>query len=105
MEYDVELMRDMMLLLETRQLSPRSTVVISLGEVADELGTITAAVAASLDLLLRLDYIDGAGQDEYGYWLFRKLTRKGVEFVRQARRPKDWERLKRHYGQAAVPEG
>ncbi len=97
MDHDVELLRELMLSLETQQLSPRAPVVISLDEEARELGRLPEAVASGLDALLRLEYIDGAGQDEPGFWLFRKLTRKGVNFVREVRTPRDWARLKRRY--------
>lgn len=106
MHYDVELMRDLMLALEPRQVSPRSNVVLALDDLGEEMGCSVEEVGAGLDLLLSLDYIDGGGQDDdYGFWLFRKLTRKGVQFIREARHPKDWERLKRHYQQVVAPEG
>ena len=98
MEYDVELLREVMFSLEERQLSPRTTVVLSLVEEAVEFGRTPAQVEASLDALLKLEYIDGGGHDEdLGYWLFRKLTRKGTQFVRATREPRDWERMKRHF--------
>ena len=98
MEYDVELLRELMFSLEVRQLSPRTTVVLSLTEEAVAFGRTPAQVEASLDALLDLEYIDGAGHDdEPSYWLFRKLTRKGTQFVRATREPRDWERMKRHF--------
>ena len=98
MEYDVELLRELMFSLEERQQSPRTTVVVSLVEEAMEFGCTSAQVEASLDALLELEYIDGSGHDEEpGYWLFRKLTRKGTQFVRATREPRDWERMKRHF--------
>ena len=97
MSYDLELMRQLMLTLEDRQLSPRSTVVLSLDDEARDLGRLPEAIAEGLNVLLDLEYIDGGGEDDHGYWLFRKLTRKGVQFVREARQPRDWERMKRRY--------
>lgn len=98
MEYDVELLRDLMFSLEARQLSPRTTIVLSLREESSEFGTTPAQVEHCLDTLLGLEYIDGGGHDEEpGYWLFRKLTRKGTQFVRATRDPRDWERMKRHF--------
>ena len=97
MEPDVELIRDLLLALDERQVSPRMTVVIALDEAARDLGRTPEAVARGLDLLLERAYIDGPGQTEPGFWLFRKLTRKGTSFVREARAPAAWARLKRHY--------
>lgn len=97
MPQNVELMRELMLLLEARELSPRSTVVVSLDDEAIETGFTSDELADGLNLLLELDYIDGPGQDEPGFWLFRKLTRKGRNFISATRRPADWERMKRHF--------
>ncbi len=103
MGYDVELLRELIFSLEARQLSPRTTIVLSLTEEAVALGRTPTQVEASLDALLELEYIDGAGpDDEPGYWLFRKLTRKGTQFVRATREPRDWERMKRHFGSQRV---
>ena len=86
MEPDVELIRDLLLALDERQVSPRMTVVIALDEAARDLDRTPEAVARGLDLLL-----------EPGFWLFRKRTRKGASFVREARAPAAWARLKRRY--------
>ena len=86
-----------MLALESRQQSPRANVVLSLDDEARDLGRLPEAVATGLDALLKLDYIDGPGPDEPGFWLFRKLTRKGTLFVRETRKPRDWARLKGRY--------
>ena len=95
--HDVELMRDLLFLLEERQISPRSNVVLAIDAEADALGESPEMVEAGLNMLLDLDYIDGPGQDEPGFWLFRKLTRKGNQFVKATRREGDWERLKRYF--------
>ena len=97
MIHDVDLMRDLLFLLEERQVSPRSTVVLSIQDEADDLGRLPDVIEASLNMLLDLEYIDGPGRDEPGFWLFRKLTRKGAEFVKATRRPRDWEQMKRHF--------
>ena len=97
MFHDIELMRELMFLLEARQISPRSTVILSIYIEAEELGRAPEAVEGGLDNLLDLGYIDGAGRDEPGFWLFRKLTRKGVEFVRATRHQGDWERMKSYF--------
>ena len=97
MFHDVELMRELLFLLEARQISPRSTVILSISAEAAELGQAPEAVEGGLDNLLDLGYIDGPGRDEPDFWLFRKLTRKGVEFVRATRRQGDWERIKNHF--------
>ena len=104
MSHDVELMRELLFLLEARQISPRSTVILSIDVEAEELGQAPEAIEDGLDNLLELGYIDGAGRDEPGLWLFRKLTRKGVEFVKATRHQRDWERIKRYYAaQLMVP--
>lgn len=99
MQYDVELIRDLMFVLETCQTSPRSTVILSIGEEASELGCLPEDIEAGLTTLLDFDYIDGPGHDEPGFFLFRKLTRKGNQFVRATRSQRDWERLKRQFAQ------
>ena len=97
MNPDVELFRDLLFVLETCQTSPRSTVIISIDAEADGLGCVPEAIEAGLAALLDYEYIDGPGLDAPGFFLFRKLTRKGVQFVRETRDPRDWERMKRHF--------
>ena len=97
MAYDVELMRELMLALEDRQQSPRAPVVISLDQEAIYFGCEPDDVGFCLNVLLELDYIDGPGTDEPGFWLFRKLTRKGNKFVDEVRFPEDWQRVKLRY--------
>lgn len=98
MEYDVELLRELMFALDERQQSPRMTVVLSLPEEARAFGCSPLEIETCLDVLLELEYIDGAGHDEDpNFWLFRRLTRKGTQFVRATRKPRDWERMKRHF--------
>lgn len=98
MGYDIELMRELLFSLEARQQSPRATVILSLTEEAVETGVSPPQIKSSLDALLELEYIDGAGHDdEADFWLFRKLTRKGTQFVRATREPRDWEKMKRHF--------
>ena len=93
-------MRELMFSLEARQQSPRATIILSLTEEAVDLGVSPPRIRSSLDALLELEYIDGAGNDdEAGFWLFRKLTRKGTQFVRATREPRDWEKMKRHFGE------
>ena len=98
MTYDVDLMRALMLVLEERQTSPRMAVVISLEDEAEALGREASEIGFCLTSLLELDYIDGPGEDEPGFWLFRKLTRRGKTFVEEVRLAKDWVRIKQSYG-------
>lgn len=107
MGYDVDLMRELLFELEGRQTSPRSTVVISLDAEAIALGRTIRDVEAGLEGLLDLDYIDGPapGPDTPGFFLFRKLTRKGAQFVRMTQSPSDWERLKRRFARPGLPDG
>ena len=97
MDNDVELMRDLLLLLEEYQTSPRSVIIVSVEAEADAVERPAAEIEACLATLLELDYIDGPGHDEPGFFLFRKLTRKGLKFVEAARRPRDWQAMKRHF--------
>jgi hypothetical protein len=83
-----------MFLLESRQASPRTIVIILPEEEARHLGTCTGSVLNGLNLLKDLDYIDGPGAESDGHWFFRKLTRKGADFVRITRRPDEWEIIK-----------
>lgn len=92
--HDVELLRTALLYLETRQVSPRASVIIFLREEAAALDYDERSFEEALNRLLELDYIEGPGPEANGLWLFRKLTRKGVEFVRATRDADDWDRLK-----------
>ena len=103
MPHDVDLLRDILLYLEGRQVSPRATVMVEVAAEAAELGLDERAFGTGLNLLLDLDYIEGPGAEAGGIWLFRKLTGKGVQFVRAARRPADWDRIKQRHGGGQVP--
>jgi hypothetical protein len=103
LSHDVELLRTALLYLETRQVSPRATVIIDLRDEAADLDYDQQVFENGLNLLLDLDYIEGPGSDAQGLWLFRKLTRKGIEFVRATRDPADWTRMKQHRGVGTVP--
>ena len=98
---DVEMLRELMLVLEDRQLSPRQTIIIELYAEAEALTWSPLDLADGLDHLLAIDYIEGPGMDEEGFFLFRKLTRRGLAFLRAARRPRDWDKLKRQYAAIA----
>ena len=98
---DVDLLRRLMLMLEERQLSPRQNVVIDFDGEAAELSCSSQDMAEGLDRLLAIDYIDGPGVDNEGFFLFRKVTRRGVQFLREARHPRDWDRIKKRY---ALPD-
>lgn len=99
--FDVDLMRDLLFELETRQVSPRSTVFVSIDDQAIALDRSRAEIEFSLTGLLDLDYIDGPGMDE-GFFLFRKLTRKGNEFLRATRRARDWDKMKQHFAMQRI---
>ena len=91
---DFELLRLILLHLEDRQTSPRATVIIELAAEAEAVACDAGSLEDGLNLLLQLGYIEGPGAEANGFWLFRKLSRKGAEFVRLARDPADWSRLK-----------
>jgi hypothetical protein len=97
MVHDVDLLRDLLFMLEQRQVSPRATIIVSIDEASYDLNRMPDDIAKSLGVLQALDYIEGPGQDEPGVWLFRKLTRKGVQFVRQMRNPRAWEQMKSRF--------
>lgn len=105
LSHDVELLRTALLYLETRQVSPRATVVIDVRDGAADLDYDEQRFEDGLNLLLDLDYIEGPGPEADGLWLFRKLTRKGIEFVRATRDPADWTRMKQDRGINAMPSG
>ena len=98
-EGDVELFRDLLLVLETYQTSPRAVVIISSELESETLGRPPVEIEEGLATLLDYEYIDGPGPDEPGFFLFRKLTRKGLEFIKASRHPRDWEQLKQHYAE------
>ena len=100
--HDFEFLRLLLLYLEDRQTSPRATVIVDTRDEAAALDCHPAAFEQGLTLLLDLGYVEGPGADGSGLWLFRKLSRKGVEFVRLAREPKDWLRLKHRYGEGTT---
>ena len=99
MDHDVELMRELLLTLEEYQTSPRSVVVVSAELEGESLERDPTEIEAGLAALFDYDYIDGPGPDAPGFFLFRKLTRKGLRFVQETRADRDWEKLKRHYAQ------
>ncbi len=99
MDHDVELMRELLLTLEEYQTSPRSVIVVSAELESESLERDPAEIEAGLATLLDFEYIDGPGPDAPGFFLFRKLTPKGLRFVRETRAERDWEKLKRHYAQ------
>ena len=102
---NVELLRELLFLLETRELSPRSTVIIAVDVEALDIGCPSEEIVDGLNLLLDLDYIDGPGEDEPGFWFFRKLTRKGRKFLTAARHPADWEIIKRRFETQTSAQG
>ncbi len=95
---DADLLRNLILRLERRQVSPRTTIIIEPEDEAEILRADKTMIIASLDRLLDLGYIEGPGEDN-GAWLFRKLTAKGTRFAAAACDPKDWEMIKRHFQQ------
>ncbi len=102
---DVDLMRELLLILETRQVSPRATIIFSIDEAAEELNRVPDDIVDGLGRLQDLAYIDGPGQDEPGIWLFRKLTRKGAQFVREMRNPRAWEKMKTRFASQRLEQG
>ena len=102
---DVDLMRELLLILEVRQVSPRAIIIFSVEDAAQDLNRMPADVLEGLGVLQDLDYIDGPGQDDSGIWLFRKLTRKGAHFVQQTRSPQAWEQMKTRFANQRFAQG
>ena len=102
---DVDLMRELLFILETRQVSPRATIIFSIEDAAQALNRPPDAIFNGLGALQDLNYIDGPGEDEPGIWLFRKLTRKGIQFVRHVRNPRAWEKMKTHFANQRLEQG
>lgn len=92
---DVDLLREILLYLETRQVSPRATVIVDTRQEALDLSCSQDEFTKSLCFLLDIGYIEGPGAHGDGLWLFRKLTQKGNRFVHAASDLTDWAILKR----------
>ena len=98
MARDVELMRLLLLELEKEQRSPPEPIFVPLADFAELLGRSRAEIAAALDLLAGLDFIEGPGAYHDDAWLFRKLTRRGEQLVAAVRDAREWGRVKEAYG-------
>ena len=88
-----------------RQVSPRSTIVIVLRDEAEAFDADHRLLMEAMNILLDIDYIEGPGPEGDDIWLFRKLTRRGIDFVEAAREPADWDRLKRAREARGLPRG
>jgi len=98
MDCDADLLRDLLLKLESKQRSPRETIFISLEDFAETLHRSRSEIEAHLEFLSSNDFIDGPGADGDGFWLFRKLTSKGRWLSDNIRDPVDWRNIKIAYG-------
>ena len=101
---DVDLLRRLMLMLEARQASPRQIIVLMLRDEAEALCCTLDDLVDGLDHLLAIQYIEGPGIDEEDFFLFRKLTRRGTQFVQATRLPRDWDRLKKQNASLAIKD-
>ena len=97
MTQDVELLRALLFQLEDRQVSPRATVLVDAVFEAETLNVDRDAIEHAFTTLFDLDYVEGPGMAVEGFWMFRKLTRKGIAFARATRDPRDWARIKSRY--------
>jgi hypothetical protein len=97
MDFDADLLRDLLLKLESRQRSPRETIFILLEDLAETLHRSRSEIETHLKFLSSHDFIDGPGTDEDGLWLFRKLTSKGRWLSDNIRDPVDWQNIKIAY--------
>jgi DNA-binding MarR family transcriptional regulator len=98
MDCDADLLRDLLLILENEQRSPRETTFVSLEDLAETLDRSRSELETHLKFLSSHDFIEGPGLDEDGFWLFRKLTGKGRWLSNNIRDPVDWRNIKIAYG-------
>ncbi|PWB84351.1 MAG: hypothetical protein C3F11_01785 [Methylocystaceae bacterium] len=97
MRRDLDLLRDLLLGLERAQRSPPEPIFVTLGDVARMFGRLPSEIEAHLDLLVRLDFIEGPGAYKDGLWLFRKLTKRGCWLVDNIRDARRWGEIKGTY--------
>ena len=97
MDCNADLLRDLLLKLESKQRSPRETIFISLEDFAETLHRSRSEIETHFKFLSSHDYIDGPGADGDGFWLFRKLTSKGRWLSDNIRDPVDWRNIKITY--------
>lgn len=93
-EFDT--LRDAVLALEKLQRSPPEPIVLVLAEFAHTLGCSPGRLELVLARLTDLRLIEGPGAYNDA-WLFRRLTRRGRDFVDEVRNDKRWEEIKRAY--------
>ena len=77
---------------------PPEAFLLPLEDMALALGRTRAEVTGALELLLELAFIDAPGAYHGDAWIFRKLTRRGVELAERVRDPREWEKVKEAYG-------
>lgn len=99
-EFDT--LRETALALETLQRSPPEPIVLVLAEFANTLGYSPQEIELVLARLTDLRFIEGPGAYNDA-WLFRRLTRRGRDFVDEVRSEKRWEEIKRAYLQGDDP--
>jgi hypothetical protein len=98
MARDVDLMRQLLLQLEKEQRSPPEAIFAPVEQYARLLDASNREVMAALDLLADLDFIEGPGAWRDDAWLFRKLTRRGVQLAAAVRDTREWGKVKDVYG-------
>ncbi|WP_036284060.1 DUF2513 domain-containing protein [Methylocystis sp. ATCC 49242] len=96
MSRDVDVLRRLLLELEKEQRSPPEPIFVPLDDFARTLDKSTDEVGEALDLLLGLEFIDGPGAYKDA-WLFRKLTRRGVQLLDAIRDTDEWSKVKDAY--------
>ena len=98
MARDVELLRTLLLELEREQRSPPEPIFVPVADFARELGKSRAEIAEALDHLVSLEFIEGPGAYRDDAWLFRRLTRRGVQLAAAVRDAREWLKVKDAYG-------
>ncbi|MBL1257649.1 DUF2513 domain-containing protein [Methylocystis sp. Sn-Cys] len=97
MARDVDLMRLLLLDLEGRQLSPPEAFVLPLEEIARRLDRTRGEVVDALEMLREAEFIDAPGAFRDDAWIFRKLTRRGVELANLVADARQWDKVKNAY--------
>lgn len=96
MSYDADLLRDLTLLLAKEQRSPPEPLPLDLPMLARKTGVSLIEIKQALENLRDLEFIEGPGRFA-NTWLFRKLTKRGILFVKAVVDIKRWKEIKKEY--------
>jgi hypothetical protein len=97
MALNVDLMRLLLLELKRRERSPAESFFLPLGELCEKARADREDVLEALQSLCEAEFIEAPGpyRDQ---WLFRKLTHRGDVLLGLVEDERDWEKVKKAYG-------